>query len=307
VTSGFPGPAGADAIPDASVPGRGFERLGPPPRHVPLALRLRLSLGGFPQIGFFLLLFSTPFFWLFAANADLSGVLVRGQLTRTTGTVVRVTDTHASEGKVAVQRVEYVFRVAGSGERRGTSYVTGAAPRTGESVVVEYPAGRPRLSRIEGMRRSMFGPGALVALVFPLVGLVLAGFGVRHGMRRVRLLEHGSFALATLKSTAETNVRVNKRPVIAMCFEFTDLSGQRHEVVERTTDTAKLSDDRREAMLYDPERPSRAVVADSLPESVRVDEAGQLEAAGAGAAAAALVLPLLVLAANAWALLRVLP
>jgi hypothetical protein len=60
-------------------------------------------------------------------------------------------------------------------------------------------------------------------------------------------------------------------------------------------------------MLYDPERPSRAVVADSLPESVRVDEAGQLEAAGAGAAAAALVLPLLVLAANAWALLRVLP
>jgi hypothetical protein len=273
---------------------------------VPLALRLRLSLGGFPQIGFFLLLFSTPFFWMFAANADLSPLLYRGRLEQAAGRVVRVADTGASEGKVRVRRVEYVFRAPGSGDQHGRSYVTGSAPGPGEAVVVQYPTGRPQFSRIEGMRRSMFGPGALVVLVFPLVGLVLAGFGVRHGMRRARVLAAGCHAEATLRSTEETNVTVNKRRVIAMTFEFGDLAGQRHEVVERTTDPAKLADDRRETILYDPERPSQAVFADTLPDSVRVDESGQLEAGPTGPALAVMVLPLLLLAANAWALLRVL-
>jgi hypothetical protein len=266
---------------------------------VPVTLRLRLWLGGLSQLGFALLLFSTPFVWLFAANADTSGLLFRGPVSRAVGSVLSVEDTGASEGKVRVRRVRYAFRAPGSGERTATGYVTGAAPGRGEAVVVEYPEGRPGSSRIQGMRRSTFGPGALFVLLFPAIGLGLTCFGVRHGMRRARLLERGTFAGATLRSTAETNVRVNKRPVIAMTFEYTDLMGQRHEVVERTTDPDALADQRREALLYDPERPARAVFADSLPASVRVDEAGQLEASTTGRAVALLVLPTLLLASNA--------
>jgi hypothetical protein len=134
--------------PDAGRAGsRGFERLPPPPRTVPATLRVRLWLGGLSQLGFVLLLFSTPFVWLFAANADTSGLLFRGPVSRAVGSVLSVEDTSASEGKVRVRCVRYAFRAPGSGERTATCYVTGAAPGRGEAVVVEYPEGRPGRAR----------------------------------------------------------------------------------------------------------------------------------------------------------------
>ena len=74
--------------------------LAPPPRPVPLPLRVQLLLGGFfGQFGWFFFGFGLIFFWAFAMQADLSSWLrFSGSLGSTEGKITACFKTSYSVG-----------------------------------------------------------------------------------------------------------------------------------------------------------------------------------------------------------------
>jgi hypothetical protein len=281
-----------------------FERLGPPPRHLPAALRLRTLCGSSLALsGWFVLALSTPFFWGFAMNADvLWPLLFRTGVTRVEGRVLEVAETGASANNVSIYSVAYAYRDAAGVERSGRSYSSGQ-PRLGAPAAVEYLSLWPQWSRIEGLRRGMFGPGALVVLAFPGIGVALVGIALRSGRKTLRLLAHGQIAQAQFVSDEATNLRIDDRPVVGLNFEFTASDGQRHSLHHSTSQPAALRDERRESVLYDPEAPDDALLVDQLPDAVAASEQGELVAQGRGGLWAGLI-PFLTLLMNGGCVVR---
>jgi hypothetical protein len=125
---------------------------------------------------------------------------------------------------------------------------------------------------------------------------------LRYGNRRARLLRDGVFTTGVLKSKRPTNTRVNNRTVYVLDFEFTARDGRRCIATARTSMTERLTDEREEPLLYNPEKPEDAVMLDDAPSRPRFDETGALMARPV-AALWAMVLPALVIAANTLVLL----
>lgn len=272
-------------------------RMLAPPRPVPLSSRLVLLLNVGVQIGCFVLAFSTPFFWLFVGNAELPAITFRGEVTRTNGVVTDVFDTHASENTRQIWEVRYSYSVAAQ-RYEGISYESGGTDRAaGDLVIVEYLERDPSRSRIEGMRRGMFGPGVLFVLIFPAIGLVVTLVGLSFGMRRSGILRRGVAVFASYKETRTTNMMVNKRPVFEVIHEFRTLDGELHEASTSTTDVGSLTDDAQELLLYDPARPSRAVPIDSIKPLPELDEGGGFRGNLAGALLR-MILPAVVIGGN---------
>jgi hypothetical protein len=144
----------------------------------------------------------------------------------------------------------------------------------------------------------MFGPGAVIALIFPGIGLAMVVFSLRWGLARDRLLAQGKTAAATFKSKAPTNVTVNRQPLMAVTFDFVGDDGRRHEVIERTTSLANLTDEAKETVLYLPADPSKATMVDKLSPSIEADEGGNLKLAHGSRVWLALLLPILTTLSN---------
>ena len=181
----------------------------------------QVLFGGFTnQFGWAFLGFGLIFVWVFGLSADLSFLRFSLADTETTeGVILRTEATNASENEMPIYAYTYAYRVESlEAEYQGTAYSTGREFEPGWSVTVEYLKNNPDVSRIEGMRRSTFGPWVLCLVIpFPLVGLGFAAVGLSKGFKANRLLAHGKIGLGTLKSRLPTGSRVNTGP-------FTNLS-----------------------------------------------------------------------------------
>ncbi len=271
-------------------------RFPAPPRQVPLSLRLVNFFNGGAQIGWAVFGFGMLFFWIFGTNADLSFLTFRNPAGRAAGKITRVEDTNASQNKQKIRKAYYQYSVAGEW-LEGKSYTNDGSPSQGDEVTVESDPGHPTRSRIEGMRRALFGPGALAVTIFPAVGLALLIPLTLTGRKRNRLLREGVFTTGTMIDRRPTNVTINNHPVWEVVFEFHDHTGQRRECSARATDTTRLEDEPQEALLYDPGDPSTAYVIDEAPARPKFDLNGQLEGRP-NAAALALILPSIVIGAH---------
>ncbi len=273
----------------------------PPPRHVPLSLRIVNFFNPVAQIGFFVFGFGMIFYWAFAGNADFSFLTFRGPHARATGRLLSVQSTGASENDQSIEAFHYEFTV--NGERiLGTSYTTGRTMPEGDTVPIEYSPDDPYRSRIAGMRRAHFGPGVLFVTIFPIIGLVVLVLSTKVGAKRNRLLRNGLFTTGVLKSKEPTNMTVNKRRVYELRFDFVARNGQRYEATARTTDTTRLEDETQEPLLYDPDEPTRAYVLDEAPARPHLEMNGDLKGKPV-AAIFALIIPTLVIAGNTLAVL----
>ncbi len=183
--------------------------LAPPPRAVPLATRLRVFFGGFlNQFGWIFFGFGLIFFWVFALNADLASFLrFRGALETTPGVIVESEETGASENDVRIYKHQYAFQWNGA-DYTGVSYARGHQVEPGAQVTVEFARGDPSVSRIQGMRRTMFGPWAIFVVIFPLIGLVFILVSVRGNLRAARLLAQGQLTTGTLVTIEPTSTRI---------------------------------------------------------------------------------------------------
>lgn len=283
-------------------------RLAPPPRRVPWSVAVRMLFGGLGVFAWLWLGLGSGIGIAFLRKADLlSWLQFRGELTSASGVVIECRPTGASEGGSKHQRGTPIYGNAywfeeGAERFEGISYQTGTCLDPGTAVTVEHPAGRPTLSRIAGMRRSVFGPAVAFVIVFPLVGLGLVVGAFWQGRRALRLIAHGKLAMGTLLGIEATRVTVNKRPVMLARFAILTDAGARVEVEVRTTNPEVLEDEPQERILYDPTRPRSAVAWDLLPAGTSVDAAGQIRPGNPLLALLLLVPPALAVAAHALAL-----
>ena len=265
----------------------------PPPRPVPLSLRILNFFNVGAQVGWFVFGFGMIFFVVFGTNADLSVLTFREPGGQTVGRVTRIEATGASENHQRVEAAHYEFSVAGR-LFTGKSYSTGGSPAAGANVTIEYDEDNPERSRIAGMRRAMFGPWVMFVAIFPLVGLVILYFATRSGVKRNHLLREGIFTTGTLLGSEPTNMYINKRQVWKLTFTFVDRMGQRREAVAKTTDTQRLQDEAAEPLLYDPDDPSRACLLDEAPARPQFEGNGEMVGRPV-AAFFALLLPAIVI------------
>lgn len=270
-------------------------------RRVPMSTRLTVLWGsGFQPFGWLFFGFGMIFAVIFVGAADLAAVTTfRGALEQTSGTVSTSEKSGYSEGDsrrsgsgTPVYRHHYSFTV-GSIAHQGVSYSKGRQLTPGQKVQIEFPAGQPDRSRIQGMRTKPFSAAVLFVLIFPVVGLALALPGLWAGRKNLALLKYGSLARGRLIAKTPTNTKVNKLPVYRLTFEYTDQFGQQHQVETKTHRPEKLEDDAEERLLYDSWRPQRAVFVDTLPGTPTLSAAGELSTARRGAFFGALIPPLL--------------
>lgn len=288
----------------------GINLMGPP-RHLPLLVRMRILFGGaLNQIGWLMFGFGMVFYWAFCMNSDLTGWYTFRGAPTTSGVVTRCEKTHFSEGGgedtpgTPIYAHRYEFALGGQ-KYQGVSYSVGRESLLGMQVTIEYRAGNPARSRIEGCRSAPFGPGVMFVLLFPAIGGCLIMVGSRGARRTLRLLVHGKQAVGTLKSKEPTNVEVNKKTVYKLTFEFQDEQGATYDVVAKTHNTARLEDDPREPLLYDPAYPQSASLLDHLPGSPKIDAMGSIQIDSVGRALLVMILPALsIFGHGTYALLR---
>ena len=271
--------------------------LAPAPRRVPLSLQVVNFFNGFSQIGWLVFGFGMIFFWIFTLNADFSFATFRGSIATANGKVTNVESTGASENDVNVKANHYEFSVAGQ-TYRGTAYSTGDEVTPGEEVTVEYDEDDPERSRIEGMRRAIFGPAVALVNIFPLIGLGLLIPAMRTGLKRNRLLREGVLAQGKLIGREPTNMTINNRRVFELHFEFNARDGRRYTAKARTTNSERLEDEATEPLLYDPSDPTRAYVLDEAPARPELESNGDLRGRPVSALFA-LIIPLFVIGIHA--------
>jgi hypothetical protein len=273
-----------------------------PPRPVPVCVRLAAMFGGvLQQIGWLMLGFGMVFFYGFTLQSDWSGPMFALMDTeRATGTVVSVDDTNASENDAPVFRIAYTFVAASGRKVEALAYATGYAPEAGQRLGVTYLRSQPEVARVDGMRRTTFGPLAAIAGIFPLIGAVFVAFGLREGWKANRLLGTGRLAFARVTSVQPTGATVNNRPVMAVTLTFRAQDGGSYDLTSKTNAPERLTDQSEELILFDPDDPTYGTALDSLPGSPTIDNGGALRLGSSPIAClTTLLLPGLTLLGNA--------
>lgn len=273
-----------------------------PPRAVPVCTSVTAIFGGaLQQIGWLLLAFGMIFFYGFALQSDWSGPMFALMDTeRAAATVLSVDDTQASENDSPVFKIHYAFVAADGTRVEAVAYSTGYYPDVGQRLAVTYLRSQPDVARVDGMRRTTFGPVAAIAGIFPLIGAVMAAFGLREGWKSNRLLGAGRLAFGKLTSIQPTNTTINNRTVMAVTFSFRAQDGATYDVTSKTNAPDRLTDQVEELILFDPDDPTYACALDAVPGSPVFDSAGRLRSASSPLAClAVLALPGLTLLGNA--------
>jgi len=234
--------------------------------------------GGFKnQFGWFFLGFGMIFFIAFALNSDWSFIYFQGDIITIEGTASGFVEIDASEGEVPVFENHYYFISDDGVEYEGVSYATGQRVFSGDTVVIEYPEGKPEYSRIKGMRREIFSSLVVWTVIFPLVGLVFILLGLKRSIRALRLLKNGELTTGTLIEKVRTNTKINGQVVYKMTFRYHDDQGNEYEHKERTRTPYFLQDQKKEKLLYLKRKPSYAIMLDSLPSFATINVYGRIE------------------------------
>jgi hypothetical protein len=206
------------------------------PRHVPRPLIVRLLFGGIIAVfGWLFAAFGMVFVFFFVPAMELGS---GGYDERTTATVTRIEPTNMSENERVIYRVHYTFRDEAGALRQGASYTKDPPDKPGEWDVT-YESDDPSRSQLVGMRRQPFSLIGLVTLLFPIIGLAIAGSQLVGGLRDLRLLRFGAETRGKLTGKRATSTTVNDRPVMELTFEY-EADGRRHIAMFKTPTPARV-------------------------------------------------------------------
>jgi hypothetical protein len=116
------------------------------------------------------------------------------------------------------------------------------------------------------------------APMLPLFLLAAGGtfvWGIFQGFRQHQLLVHGLPAEGKLIAHETHRGSSNRRHHLTFAFRTREGDDVATEVSVRSA--ARLTDDAQEPLLYDPDKPERALLLDELPGSPRLNEAGTFQ------------------------------
>jgi hypothetical protein len=277
----------ADVVPAPRPSDRPKQVIELAPRKVPASLVARLLFGSpLGVFGWIFAAFGMLFVLLFVPRALPDFTSYDGTAF---GEVEHVEKTNMSENDDHIWRVAYTFEDNAGRVHHGESYTTDdVTPHT--ERLVEYTRANPNVSRLKGMSRRPFGVLALMVLLFPIVGLALAGRVFVRGIRAARLLRRGIETTGKVIDVESTRLKVQRERIMRATVEFA--VGDR---AERTTfdvgESGAPARDEIRRLIYDPAAPSRASTLDDLPGKPRITTEGKL-AWSSGSAALVLIAPI---------------
>lgn len=258
--------------------------LAKPPRPVGPTLTVRVMFGGvMSQLGWIFLGFGLIFVALFQPGAGMAAAVhFSRDLATGNGTVTDWRKLNLSINDTPVYETSYEFEPGDGSRYAGASYQTGRHRNQGDAVAIEYRANDPTISRIQGMRSTPGGLGVSFVYLFPFIGLCFVLFSIHRGLRARSLLANGRLGRGTLKSKEPTNATVNNQRVYKLTFEFEAEDGMTYEAVAKSHVPARLEDEAQERLVYDPRRPSDAVMLDELPARPKITRDGHFTVDGVG-------------------------
>lgn len=272
--------------------------LPPPPRDLPIALRLVLLLrGGLAVAGWLVLGLGGALAVAIGANAEPWNDPFAGA-ERAYARVVATETTSVRVNKRTVHAVRFEWPAAAP-RHRGVSYMDGQPPATGSTIAVRWLPGEPPQACAVGMRSAPLPRAARFVYVLPVLGLALLVVGAARGRRQIRLLRDGLLARGVCTAKRPTNGKVNGRPVQILTFRYVDAKGRKRTTEVRTHRVDPLLDDAEELLLHDPADGS-AVLWDALPVQPRPDGANGLQPPTTAEFTASLLAP--TIAAVAWSI-----
>jgi hypothetical protein len=142
------------------------------------------------------------------------------------------------------------------------------------------------------MCRKPVGLIGLIPPIFIIAGALLVFRAIKKRFKANRLLALGEQTTGRLKLKKKMRESKNGRHVYKLTFEFNTPEGMTYQAMARTHQTAKLQDQAEEPLLYDPMRPSYAVMLDDLPGNPRIMENGTTQAGSASKTIITLIIPL---------------
>lgn len=162
-------------------------------------------------------------------------------------------------------RVGYRFAVGGQnyeGED-GVSFEEWERLRELEPVQVQYVTSNPETNRIAGnTSTALFYVFGAVGGVAALIGVVLLVKSVGSAKTKAHIWAHGADTEASVASVEETNVKINKRPMWVVRYEYRDHTGQARQGQSDYMSAAKAhawKTGNRVPIRYDREKPDQSV------------------------------------------------
>jgi hypothetical protein len=264
--------------------------IGPPPRHVPRRLVLRLLFGRRAVVWWIA--------WMFPIVG--MGFALGVQITRTTysasttGTITTVEDTGRQDNDHEVYRVSFELVDRAGVRYRGTFETTKhVEPGTQE---LAYRPENPADARIPTPLRERTRI-TIIALALAGVGILIVLGEMAKGRAALRLLRYGEPTTGKLVAREEVDDAPDR-----LTFEYEARGKLRRLVVAAD---ARIEDDEHEPMVFDVKNPDHAVTLDDLPGHPEIREDGSL-ASRPGLGVHVLVLPAVFVAETlAWLALLV--
>ena len=246
-------------------------RLMPPPRDLPLGVRIRLLFASGLGTGFGL------FFGAFALAIVVGAVYVVGMetaLPRRWEPAGKVTIDRIEDRKLEVNDVKYYrFYLKRTDADGKEMIVTLTGPLKGRKVGDEVAL------KCSGRHWRFLGDKTNHAVwmfiafgsVFLIIGMCISGFSFVGGSRAIRLLRDGEVGQAMFLGMEKTGTRVNDRYVMKMNYRHM-VDDEPYTFHVKTLAPERLDDGSAKIVFYDPLNPAKAILWEALPQGITLDE-----------------------------------
>lgn len=239
-------------------------------RKLPFSALLSLIMNTWMWIGVLIVACTLPFTFIFVSPGLLNDGKLNSAYLLTRGQLVDLVATNSSIDEEPVWEFVYEYQLPNGEYLTSFSYSTGFAHlQIGDSVMVQYHPENRYISRIEGMRTTVFGPGGLVLGMFTVIGIPFVLLGLSQGLSRAKLVRHGMLTTAKLVARTQTNMSVNDNPVYKYTYEFTTDDGRTVQTHIKTHKPIGRKKTSVFELIYLPQKPQKALLLQLQPQSVR--------------------------------------
>ncbi len=236
--------------------------------HIPLRIRLLHNFGRTSFIiGFLFSLIGLVFVVYFSCKLNWK-ILLAGKhdFLSEEATITRSEETQYLVNDSPLYEYFYLYSVDGNASCSGSFLEFAGVYSPGQEIRIEYLIDAPEISRIAGKDRRNFDQIMFLAgIACLLVGFSFLYPSIRKTRRERKILMAGLPASGKLIHAEPTNLKVNEQPVYKLTYEYSTGKNASQKFSIRSHLIKNFSEEHKENLIYDPRRPSRALVIDTLP------------------------------------------
>ena len=163
----------------------------------------------------------------------------------------------------------YSYSVDGNAPVSGSFLEYAESYASGKEIQVEYLTEYPEVSRFTGKDRRNYDQ---IMFLGGIGGLLFGFFFLYPSIRKTRqerkILIAGIPSKGKLIHAEPTNLNVNEQTVYNLTYEYSTGQNKTQVFSVRSHMIRNLSEEHHETIVYDPRKPSSAIIVDTLPGSV---------------------------------------